>query len=194
MLKRSWPATNINRPVKELQYVQVTKFDLMGMGSTVWKLQPQPLFSVMRCWLRLALRRLLRWAQSAQYNVHQAQAAHRKAMDQQDRSSRACGEVVSDNMGMYGELHSSLEAHLKTCQNVKTKDKTFKDAIQRHPNKYGIIWHVISCDDIIILLYGMAWYCMKWNCHASVIVVCYHIWSCGSAFGQLCIWLQTISS
>lgn len=52
----------------------------------------------------------LRWAHSAQYNVHQAQAAHRKAMDQQDRSSRACGEVVSDNMGMYGELHSSLEA------------------------------------------------------------------------------------
>jgi len=59
-------------------------------------------------------------------------------MDQQDRSSRACGEVVSDNMGMYGELHSSLEAHLKTCQNVKTKDKTFKEAIQRHPNQYGM--------------------------------------------------------
>jgi hypothetical protein len=41
-------------------------------------------------------------------------------------------------MGMYGELHSSLEAHLKTCQNVKTKDKTFKEAIQRHPNQYGM--------------------------------------------------------
>lgn len=54
----------------------------------------------------------LRWAHSAQYNVHQAQTAHRKAMDQQDRSSRACGEVVSDNMGMYGELHHSLEAWL----------------------------------------------------------------------------------
>lgn len=61
------------------------------------------------------------WAQSAQYNVHQAQAAHRKAMDQQDRSSRACGEVVSDNMGMYGELHSSLEHKVKTSQRLLDK-------------------------------------------------------------------------
>lgn len=40
------------------------------------------------------------WAQSAHYNMYQAQATHRKAVDQQDRSSRAHEEVISDNLGM----------------------------------------------------------------------------------------------
>ena len=74
-------------------------------------------------------------------------------MDQQDRSSRACGEVVSDNMGMYGELHSSLEAHLERCQNnIK---RPCKEAIQRHPNRYGMWWYYIWYFDG--LLFGIAW-------------------------------------
>ncbi len=74
----------------------------------------------------------LRWAHSAQYNVHQAQAAHRKAMDQQDRSSRACGEVVSDNMGMYGELHHSLEACLVGV------DRSVISSFVTHPYAHSI--------------------------------------------------------
>eukprot|EP00913_Durusdinium_trenchii_P009399 g8834.t1 len=61
------------------------------------------------------------WAQSAQYNMYQAQSAHRKAMDQQDRSSRAHGEVMTENMGMYSELHNSLEHKVKTSQRLVEK-------------------------------------------------------------------------
>lgn len=51
------------------------------------------------------------WAQSSQYNMHQAQAAHRKALDQQDRSSRVHEGVMADNLSMRREctkrqLHS----------------------------------------------------------------------------------------
>ncbi|CAK9006494.1 Probable voltage-dependent N-type calcium channel subunit alpha-1B (DOE-4) (Voltage-gated calcium channel subunit alpha Cav2.2) [Durusdinium trenchii] len=57
----------------------------------------------------------------AQYNMYQAQSAHRKAMDQQDRSSRAHGEVMTENMGMYSELHNSLEHKVKTSQRLVEK-------------------------------------------------------------------------
>lgn len=43
------------------------------------------------------------WAQSSQYNMHQAQAAHRKALDQQDRSSRVHEGVMADNLSMRRE-------------------------------------------------------------------------------------------
>ncbi|CAK9065837.1 Hypothetical protein (Fragment), partial [Durusdinium trenchii] len=39
------------------------------------------------------------WALSAHQNMFQAKSAHRKAIDQQDRSSRAHDEAMSDNMG-----------------------------------------------------------------------------------------------
>lgn len=61
------------------------------------------------------------WAQSAHYNMYQAQATHRKAVDQQDRSSRAHEEVMSDNLGMYNELHSSLEQKVRTSQRLVEK-------------------------------------------------------------------------
>eukprot|EP00438_Fugacium_kawagutii_P017184 Skav215698 [mRNA] locus=scaffold3538:117148:117912:+ [translate_table: standard] len=73
------------------------------------------------------------WAQSARSNVYQAQAVHRKAMDQHDRSTRVHEEVMSDNLGMqhgesgwrhfseYNELHSSLEQKVKTSQRLVEK-------------------------------------------------------------------------
>lgn len=61
------------------------------------------------------------WAQSAHYNMYQAQATHRKAVDQQDRSSRAHEEVISDNLGMYNELHGSLEQKVRTSQRLVEK-------------------------------------------------------------------------
>ncbi|CAJ1401656.1 unnamed protein product [Effrenium voratum] len=61
------------------------------------------------------------WVQHAQYNMYSAQSTHRKAMDQQDRSNRTHGEVMSDNMGMYNELHTSLEQKVKTSQRLLDK-------------------------------------------------------------------------
>ena len=61
------------------------------------------------------------WAQSAHHNMFQAQRSHRKAMSQQDQSNRAHEEAMSDNMGMYNELHSSLEQKVKTSQRLVDK-------------------------------------------------------------------------
>lgn len=41
--------------------------------------------------------------------MYQAQSAHRKAIDQQDRSVRAHGDVVTDNMRMYSVFWPRIE-------------------------------------------------------------------------------------
>lgn len=61
------------------------------------------------------------WVQHAHFNMHQAQSTHRKAHDQQERSAKAHSEVMSDNMGMYGELHTSLDHKVKTSQRLLDK-------------------------------------------------------------------------
>eukprot|EP00440_Ansanella_granifera_P066686 gb/GFBE01072320.1/.p1 GENE.gb/GFBE01072320.1/~~gb/GFBE01072320.1/.p1 ORF type:complete len:456 (+),score=118.07 gb/GFBE01072320.1/:1-1368(+) len=61
------------------------------------------------------------WMQHAQYNMYQAQHSHRKAEGQHDRSRRAHNEVMSENLSMYNELHTSLEQKVKTSQRLLDK-------------------------------------------------------------------------
>eukprot|EP00434_Breviolum_minutum_P001204 symbB.v1.2.001053.t1/scaffold33.1/size517934/5 len=72
-------------------------------------------------WPSMSMHTTQEWAQSAHHNMFQAQRSHRKAMSQQDQSSRAHEEAMSDNMGMYNELHSSLEQKVKTSQRLVDK-------------------------------------------------------------------------
>ena len=61
------------------------------------------------------------WAQSSQFNMYQAQMAHRRAIEQLDRSARAHEDVFSDSLGMHHELHSSLEQKVKISQRLVEK-------------------------------------------------------------------------
>eukprot|EP00439_Symbiodinium_sp_Y106_P081264 s42_g20.t1 len=79
-----------------------------------------------RCWStrlvgRMSMHTTQDWVQHAQFNMYQAQSTHRKAHDQQERSAKAHSEVMSDNMGMYGELHTSLDHKVKTSQRLLDK-------------------------------------------------------------------------
>jgi len=61
------------------------------------------------------------WVQHAHYNMYQAQHAHKKAEMQKEQSRRAHGEVMSDNLSMYSELHSNLEQKVKTSHRLLDK-------------------------------------------------------------------------
>jgi len=64
------------------------------------------------------------WHQSSSLNMTQAQQAHRRAHQQNGLSQRAHEETTSDNLGMYGEVHSSLR------QKVQSSHRLI-DALQR---------------------------------------------------------------
>lgn len=61
------------------------------------------------------------WVQHAHYNMYQAQHTQKKAQGQHDTSFKAHSEVMSDNLNMYNELHSTLETKVKTSQRLVDK-------------------------------------------------------------------------
>jgi len=61
------------------------------------------------------------WHSSAQMNMSQASFAQKKSAKQCDTSRKAHDSTVTDNLGMYNELHGSLEAKVKTSYRLIEK-------------------------------------------------------------------------
>ncbi|CAK9073203.1 unnamed protein product [Durusdinium trenchii] len=96
------------------------------------------------------------WALSAHQNMFQAKSAHRKAIDQQDRSSRAHDEAMSDNMGMYHELQSSLEQKVRTSQRMLEKlqhrAQSLENSIQHTKQTLGKLEEALEAKDAPLIL------------------------------------------
>ncbi|CAK9065848.1 Hypothetical protein (Fragment), partial [Durusdinium trenchii] len=89
-------------------------------------------------------------------NMFQAKSAHRKAIDQQDRSSRAHDEAMSDNMGMYHELQSSLEQKVRTSQRMLEKlqhrAQSLENSIQHTKQTLGKLEEALEAKDAPLIL------------------------------------------
>lgn len=71
------------------------------------------------------------WHQHTAYNLSQAQLAHKIAAKQCFDSRRAQEETMSDNLTMYGELHTTLEQKVNNSHRLVEKLQKRADSVEQ---------------------------------------------------------------